>query len=154
MHRFIYTALLVLLGTALGLAVPQPVEARGSAAAADTVTIRAVGSQLVYETTEIEAEAGTELTIRFVNEGAMPHNVVVLEADANVEEVGIAALQAQDTEYVPMSKEDQIVGYTEMAQPQETVSVTITVPPPGEYPYICTFPGHFRTMQGVLTSVE
>ena len=35
--------------------------------------------------------------------------------------------------------------------PDETYSLKFTAPSkPGEYPYICTFPGHWRIMQGVM----
>jgi azurin len=28
--------------------------------------------------------------------------------------------------------------------------VTFTAPAAGDYPYICTFPGHYMTMRGVM----
>lgn len=149
---------LLLVGSSIPMiasigAAPMGLES-GYAVKADTITIGVKGAQLEYETTAIEAEPGTELTIRLKNEGTLPHNIVLLEEEADVESIGMAALRAEETEYVPMDMEDQIVGYTSMAQPGETVTFTITVPPPGEYTYLCTYPGHFRTMQGVLTSVE
>lgn len=121
----------------------------------EVVTIKAVGSQLAYETTQVRLEAGTTVTIRLDNsESSMPHNIVLLEEQADIQSVGIAALQAQQTDYVPEGEADKIVAHTALASPGEVVEFTIEVPPPGEYPYICTYPGHFQTMRGTLISVE
>jgi azurin len=35
-----------------------------------------------------------------------------------------------------------------------TADVTFTAPAKGTYPYICTFPGHYQTMKGVMTVTE
>jgi len=91
------------------------------------VELRAYGADLRYDVTRIEAKAGEKLTIRFINESDMPHNVVV----------------------VP-----NILAYTNLARPGETVEFTFTVPPPGTYPYICTYPGHFTSMRGELISTK
>jgi len=124
--------------------------------AVDTVvTIRATGSALEYETTEIELNAGTTVTLRFDNtESSMPHNVVLLQDRDHIRTVGIARLQAQQTDYVPEGEADKIIAHTALASPGTVVEITFEVPPPGEYPYICTYPGHFQTMRGTLTSVE
>jgi len=40
---------------------------------------------------------------------------------------------------------------TEVAKPGETVEVTFTAPEePGAYTYLCTYPGHWATMQGTM----
>lgn len=118
----------------------------------DTLTIRSVGADLSYDITEINAKAGTQLTLEYANESNMPHNVVFVNSEADINPVGIAALQALETEYIPMNMEESMFGWTELARPGETVYLTITVPEPGTYPYICTYPGHFTMMQGRLHS--
>lgn len=116
----------------------------------DTLVIKSVGADLSYDVTEINAKAGTELTIEYINESNMPHNVVFVNSEADINPVGIAALQALDTDYIPMNMEESMFGWTELARPGETVYLTVTVPDPGTYPYICTYPGHFTMMQGRL----
>jgi azurin len=32
--------------------------------------------------------------------------------------------------------------------------ITFTAPAPGDYPYVCTFPGHIRLMRGVMRVVS
>jgi uncharacterized protein len=123
----------------------------------ETVTIITDGDIMAYDITEIRAMAGNELTIRYVNRGESPtmtHNVVVVESEDDIVPIGQAALQTHDRDYIPVEFEDRIIAYTPLAPPGETVEVTLTVPPPGKYPYICTFGGHFMAMQGVLISVE
>ena len=122
-------------------------------AARDTtvITVKPVGNELKFATTEISAKAGTTLKIIFENTSTlMPHSVVVLKSHDHIETVGMAALTAAEHDYIPPDHKDKILAYTAMAAPGETVEVTFTVPPPGEYPYICTFPGHYTLMQGTL----
>jgi azurin len=36
-------------------------------------------------------------------------------------------------------------------QPDQNATVTFTAPTtPGEYPFVCSFPGHWVTMRGIL----
>jgi azurin len=124
-------------------------------AAGDTLTVRSVGADLSYDVTEIRASAGDRITIRYDNtESEMPHNIVFVNSEADIYPVGIASIQAYQNEYIPTDEEslEKIIGYTRLARPGEVVYVTITVPPPGTYPYICTYPGHFTMMQGRLIS--
>ncbi|MEX0778242.1 MAG: plastocyanin/azurin family copper-binding protein [Balneolales bacterium] len=125
-----------------------------SVADGDTVEITSEGSDMSYDVTEINAKAGDTITIRYVNASTMPHNVVLLDEESSINPVGIAALQASKTDYVPESEKDKIFGDTKLAVPGKAVYLTLTVPPAGSYPYICTYPGHFRSMQGRLISTE
>jgi len=47
---------------------------------------------------------------------------------------------------------DQIIAHTDLAAGGETVEVIFTVPEEtGDYPFICSFPGHFSAgMTGTL----
>jgi len=126
-----------------------------SDAAVTEITIQPVGNQMKYEQTEFTVPAGEEITITFENTAtspAMQHNVVVLNTndDSVVNRVGQAGTAAADNDYVP--DDDAVLAATEMSEPGETVSVTFAAPSePGEYRYICTFPGHYTVMQGTMT---
>ena len=132
------------------------VDAAASGAVTE-VTLQPVGNQMQYEQTSFTVPAGEEITLTFENTAtspAMEHNVVILTSndDAVVTRVGQAAMSAVDTEYVP--EDEAILAHTSMAAPGETVSVTFTAPSePGEYRYICTFPGHYVSMQGTMQVV-
>ena len=119
------------------------------------VTVRPVGNQMKYETTEFTVQPGQQVRIIFENTAsspAMSHNVVVLNTNDPevVDRVGQAALSAgEGTGYIPADK--AIIANTAMSKPGETVEVTFTAPEePGDYTYICTFPGHYTTMQGTM----
>lgn len=119
------------------------------------MTIITDGDVMEFDVTEIRAPAGSRLTITYVNRGTSPtmtHNVVFVWTREDVLTVGQAALVAQANDYIPPGEMDRIIAYTPLAPPGETVEVTFTVPPPGIYPYICTFGGHYMAMQGVLIS--
>ena len=119
------------------------------------VTITPVGNEMRYEKTEFIVRPGKKVHLIFDNTAtspAMQHNVVVLNSndDAVVERVGEGGLQAGSAnDYVP--DDPAVLANTPVAPPGETVEVTFTAPEePGTYRYICTFPGHWATMQGTM----
>ncbi|PQJ36464.1 hypothetical protein BSZ35_12495 [Salinibacter sp. 10B] len=122
------------------------------------VTITPVGNQMQFEQTEFTVPAGEEISLTFKNtatSSAMKHNVVLLTTSEGsvVTRVGQAGTQAADNEYVP--EDDAVLAATGLADPGETVTATFTAPSePGSYRYICTFPGHYATMQGTMTVVS
>ena len=51
--------------------------------------------------------------------------------------------------YIPES--NKILHATPLVQPRRTAELIFIAPgEPGRYPFICTFPGHWRLMRGVL----
>ena len=126
-----------------------------TANAMSDITIQPVDNEMKYKQTSITVKAGQEVTIVLENTAtspAMQHNVVVLTSndDAIVNRVGQAAMSAQSNDYIP--EDEAILAHTALAQPGQTVRVTFTTPSqPGTYRYICTFPGHYVTMQGTMT---
>lgn len=129
------------------------VEQAETSSASNTVVIRPVGDNMQYETTEFTVQAGQTITLVMENvatSAAMQHNVVVLAMGSDINAFGMAAMQAgPDAGYIPESEE--IIAYTPMAKPGETTQIEFTVPSePGDYPFVCTFPGHYALMQGVM----
>jgi len=39
---------------------------------------------------------------------------------------------------------------TKLLQPDQTAELSFIAPKPGAYPYICTFPLHWKLMNGVM----
>jgi len=147
-------------------AVQEPDEAPATTAPADEpavdfdgpafeMTMTPVGNQMLFEQTEFTVQPGQTVRITFENTAttpAMTHNVVFLRTRDDIDPVGQAALTAADNEYIPASEMNRILAYTPLAEPGETVTVEFTAPStPGDYPYICTFPGHYMMMQGTMT---
>lgn len=132
--------------------------ARVNAAPSDvidtTITIRAVGSTLEFQPSRISAKTGSKVRIRFVNDGTLPHNIVLPRLEDDIDSLGVAAYTAGETGYVPLGQKTKLIAYSALASPGETVDMTFVMPPPGEYRYVCLFPGHYNTMLGTLRSLR
>lgn len=120
------------------------------------IIIEPVGNEMKYAQTEFTVKAGSKVRLIMKNTAtldAMVHNVVIMKPGSDGTAVGMAALQAGEAkEYIP--EDAAIMFYTPLAKPGETTQVEFTAPPAGDYPYICTFPGHFSLMKGVMKSVD
>ncbi len=119
-----------------------------------TFILKAVNQEMAYDKKVIHAEAGQTIEIVLQNTDQMPHNVVLikpgtLEAFGGLVDEFLTSPRAAEMNYVPASK--YVLGSTLMLEPGENGSIVVTLPEtPGIYPYVCTFPGHWRMMQGVL----
>ncbi len=116
------------------------------------LVVPAVKNAMRYQTERVEAPAGA--TVRLVMDNtettspAMIHNVVVLSDPGAIERVGLAA--AAEADNIP--DDPAVLFYTPLTRPGQRSAVVFTMPPAGEYPFVCTFPGHWATMQGTLVS--
>lgn len=111
---------------------------------------------LRYDRTEIQVVAGARVKLVFENTDDLMHNVVIVRP-GTVESVAQAALnmglEGPERGYVPRS--DDVLYYTSLLEPETEETIYFRVPDePGIYTYVCTFPGHWRTMQGTLRVVE
>lgn len=128
-----------------------------------TVTLKPKGNEMKYRQTEFSVAPGETVKLVFENVATSPsmqHNVVIVTSndDEVFEEVGEAGTRAgSSNDYIPQEEDlrEQVLAYTPMSQPGETVEVTFTAPEEtGEYGYLCTFPGHWATMQGTMVVTE
>lgn len=111
-----------------------------------------------FNVTALETAAGQETTLVFKNNGSLPkaamgHNFVLLKPGTDLASFGNAAIAAAANEYIPKTPElkEQVVAHTKVLGPGETATISFTIDTPGEYPFICSFPGHWAIMQGTLT---
>jgi azurin len=115
--------------------------------------------QMQYSTKALEATAGDTVVLTFKHIGALPkiamgHNFVLLKPDTKIPEFSMEAMKAAATEYIPADEASKkaIITHTKLVGGGESDTITFTVPTEaGAYPYICTFPGHYAIMQGVMT---
>ena len=112
-----------------------------------------------FSSKAFEVKAGEEVTLVFKNLGKLPkaamgHNVVVLKPGSNVASFATAAVGAAANEYIPTDDANKamIIAHTKMLGPDEEDTITFTLPEAGAYPFLCSFPGHFALMQGVITA--
>jgi len=113
-----------------------------------------VTDQMIYDKERLVVKAGKPVEVLFENTDLMPHNFVLTVPGA-LEEVGTLA-EAQATQpgaferhFVPSS--GKILVASRLLQPRESQKLAFTAPTqPGVYPYVCTYPGHWRRMHGAL----
>jgi len=127
---------------------------KAHAADADALRVQAVPNQMQFAPRELRVKAGQPVRIVFENPDSMPHNLVLVALGAD-EEVGVLAdhMASDPTSlakhFVPASS--KVLHATPLVNPSARAELAFTAPSqPGRYPYICTFPGHWRIMRGVL----
>ena len=84
----------------------------------------------------------------------MPHNFTVVLPGFMAEVGELAEATGRDPDaaarnFIP--KSDRILVASKLVQPEQSDSIFFEVPKePGIYPYVCTYPGHWRRMYGAL----
>lgn len=125
---------------------------------AEAVVIEA-NDQLQFNVTEFTVDAGEEVTLTLKNVGSLPketfgHNLVILNAGVDVVAFATDAMTQTDNEYLPMDM-SQTFAHTSLLGPGEEDTITFMAPSvPGRYEFLCTFPGHYGTMRGVMIVEE
>ncbi|MDA0684700.1 MAG: plastocyanin/azurin family copper-binding protein [Bacteroidetes bacterium] len=120
-----------------------------------TITI---GTQpgLQFDLPAFDVQAGSKLKLVFNNDDDMMHNLLIVEPGAadKVGEQAIAlGLAGPNQSYIP--EMDEVLFHTVLLEPDSMEAIYFTVPTePGEYQYVCSFPGHSFTMRGVMRVVE
>lgn len=121
----------------------------------DQVIVLKPVNGLKYDQTQIIVKAGAKVKLTFDNTDDMPHNVVITTPGA-ADEVGSAALSlglsAEKQSYVPASA--KVLYHTSLLQPGKKETIYFKAPTqPGSYPFVCTYPGHYLVMRGILKVV-
>ena len=112
------------------------------------------GKNLSYMTKEFVVKAGEPLAFTLSNPDVVPHNWVLVQPGAlqTVGELGnqlIADPEAYARQYIPDS--DKVIAHTDIVPPGEKQTIYFKAPSvPGRYPFLCTFPGHWMVMNGVM----
>jgi azurin len=129
------------------------------AAAQDAVKVEITGNdQMQYNIKAFEVTEGQKVTLSLKHVGQLPevamgHNVVILKPGTALPDFATKCATARETEYIPADEETKalIIAHTKMLGGGESDEITFTAPAAGDYPFLCTFPGHFALMQGVMT---
>lgn len=102
-----------------------------------------------------KVKAGEEITLTLKNVGELPkesmgHNVVILTPGTDHAEFGGEAFKAKAEDYIPATFASSIVAHTKLLGPGESDTIKFKFDTPGVYTYVCSFPGHWGTMQGTI----
>lgn len=107
---------------------------------------------LKYNISSFTVNPGAKIKLTFNNTDDMLHNVVIT-TPGDADEVGSAALNmglnGERMNYVPATQ--KVLFHTLLLQPGKSESIYFTAPTKaGDYPYVCTYPGHYLVMRGVM----
>ena len=105
-----------------------------------------------YNKSEIKVKAGSKVKITLKHIGKldkkiMGHNFVLLKQGVDLIAFGNKAVSFADNDYIPKGTED-VIAYTKIIGAGETAVVEFDAPEPGEYDFLCSFPGHYSIMKG------
>ena len=114
----------------------------------------AAGQNLTYDTREFRVKAGEAIKLVFKNPDVVPHNWVLIQPD-KLQVIGaeankiISDPEALIRHYVPQSPD--VICFTDIVDGKQETEIQFRVPDQlGRYPYLCTFPGHWMVMNGVM----
>lgn len=114
--------------------------------------------QMKFSVTNFDVQRGQKVTVNLKNVGTSPkasmgHNFTALAKNVNWKEFVEKASTEAGHEYIPPDSESQVLAHTKLLGPGESDSVTFNAPfVPGDYDFVCTFPGHAtQGMKGSMT---
>jgi azurin len=124
-----------------------------------TVEVQA-DDKMRFDVTAFEVSPGQKISMTLKNVGTTPklsmgHNLVVLDRSVNEQNVtkflDAASMEAAHDYVPPTSKE--VIAHTKLLGPGETDTITFNAPQiPGQYLYLCSFPGHYsQGTKGFMT---
>lgn len=123
-----------------------------------TILLKVVEQKMQFDKKTFTVKAGQKVILKFSNPDFMQHNWVLIKP-GTTEKVGAASdalardPKGPERNYVPEMSE--VLKATKLLNPEETVTLEFTAPvTTGSYPYVCTFPGHWRIMNGVMKVVK
>ncbi|WP_209330438.1 plastocyanin/azurin family copper-binding protein [Lunatimonas salinarum] len=134
--------------------IPKSIDFQPPQQDATTIWLEVVPEQMKFDLDTFAVKAGKKIILELDNRDGMQHNLLILRPNS-LQKVGEAAdamlrdPKASEKHYVPEMPE--VLFATEMLAPNEVYTLKFTAPSqPGYYPFVCTFPGHWRMMNGIM----
>jgi azurin len=157
------------LGQGAGHPIGQPDSAKSQAASdsmeravpgaerqnfTDTIQLQA-NENMRFDKELFKVHTGKKITLIFENTSApnntsMSHNVVILKPGIDLADFADAARNAPNEQYVPSAVMEVVIAHTKLVPGGQSDHVEFTISQAGVYPFICSFPGHWGTMQGKI----
>jgi azurin len=132
---------------------PAPGPAAGNRPV-QAITVSVVVGQMKFDRSVIAVRAGQRVEITLVNGDDMQHNLVIFARGpmAMYEKELFGSMNepnAQLRGFVPDSP--NVLAASRLLNAGESTVLAFDAPSvPGDYPFVCSFPGHWLTMRGVL----
>jgi len=123
------------------------------------ITLTADKVQFLYDKKEFTVKAGQKVKLTLVNPAdsvtRQPHNLLIVKPGKR-DVVGMAANAGMadpafltTKQAIPESAD--ILHHTKLVQAGDQDTIEFTAPgEAGDYPYLCTYPGHWAIMNGIM----
>ncbi len=118
------------------------------------ITIKTIEEAMKFDLKTFTVKAGATVIIDIQNPDAMQHNLVIgkpnsLSIIGKAADKMITQTDAAEKNYVPNIP--QIVAASPLINAKASYQLTFTAPNQvGNYPFVCTFPGHWQLMNGIM----
>jgi azurin len=140
---------------ALTFALLLPVCVRAQAA---TTSVEISGNDsMKFNTASFTVKPGEVIHVSLSNVGTLPksvmgHNWILLKAGKDGAAYSSAAANAKDEDYQPKALAGEVIASIGLLGARQNGEVTFTAPTvPGNYVYLCSFPGHYQVgMRGIM----
>jgi len=116
------------------------------------ITLKTTGNSMAemkYDQSELHVKEGSTVKLKLLNEAkdpSMQHNFILIEP-GSADKVATEGMKAGlDNSYVPKMKD--VLVATSLVGPGKKTEIIFPAPPKGTYDFICTYPGHYKTMNG------
>jgi azurin len=118
------------------------------------IQIASVANEMKFDKTALTVPAGAEVHLVLKDNATastLSHNWVLVKTGTEASVAAAGLKRGEPAGYIDVVDRDMLA-FTPLAKPGETAEVTFSAPSEaGTYPYICTMPGHYMLMKGLLT---
>lgn len=121
------------------------------------IDINVVPEAMKFDIKQFSVKAGQKVILNFDNPDSQQHNLIIVSI-GSMNKVGAAANalavdpKGLEKGYVPDMPE--VLEATPLLSPKGSYTLEFTAPAkPGDYPFMCTFPGHWMMMNGIMRVV-
>lgn len=131
---------------------PKKLDLRDKPVAAFTME----ASLMKFNIEEFTVKAGQKVELTLDNKDLMLHNLLIVQpgaADEVAEQAIALGAKGQEKHWVPDNK--KILFASRLIDANKTEVLKFTAPStPGDYQFVCTFPGHAPVMRGIMRVVK
>ncbi len=124
------------------------------------ITLTADKVQFIYDIKEFKVKAGQKVKLTLVNPAdsvtKQPHNILIVKQGKKEAVGALANAGLSDPDFIEkkqcVPESDDILFHSKLVNAGDSDVLEFTAPSePGDYPYLCTYPGHWVLMNGVMT---
>lgn len=132
----------------------QTANATATPPATSNLIVLNAGDDMKFDQQEFNVAVGEPVTLTLNHTGKaardiMGHNFVLLDQGTDVAAFAAEALNAKATDYIPEQR-NNVLASTRLLGGGESDEIEFTLTKQGEYPFLCSFPGHAGIMRGKL----